>query len=94
MNDLQAAGEKTIPGQVVFELYDTFGFPDDLTALLAREEGLLVDEAGFETALTEQRNAAERQVLLKPATGPLFMMEKTCSLPDMTALPEMHRYSE
>ena len=60
VNDLQAAGEKTIPGQVVFELYDTFGFPDDLTALLAREEGLLVDEAGFETALTEQKERSRK----------------------------------
>jgi alanyl-tRNA synthetase len=44
------AGDTTIPGETVFELYDTYGFPVDLTADIARERGLTVDEAGFETA--------------------------------------------
>ena len=46
----------TISGEVVFELSDTFGFPVDLTALLAKEKGLKIDEAGFEKALAEQKN--------------------------------------
>src|SRR5690606_14445715 len=41
-------GTKQIPGDTVFRLYDTFGFPVDLTADIARERGLTVDEAGFE----------------------------------------------
>ncbi len=45
----------TVPGAVAFELYDTFGFPFDLTALLARENGLAVDEAGFEAAMEQQK---------------------------------------
>jgi alanyl-tRNA synthetase len=45
----------TVPGAVAFELYDTFGFPFDLTALLARENGLAVDEAGFEAAMAQQK---------------------------------------
>jgi alanyl-tRNA synthetase len=45
----------TIKGQDAFELYDTFGFPIDLTRLMAAERGLKVDEAGFEAALAEQR---------------------------------------
>ena len=48
-------GEKTIPGETVFELNDTFGFPADLTALIAREKGLTIDEAGFQKALQEQK---------------------------------------
>jgi alanyl-tRNA synthetase len=47
---------KTIPGNVVFQLYDTFGFPTDLTADVARERGLAVDMAGFESAMEEQRD--------------------------------------
>jgi len=46
---------KTIPGATVFKLYDTFGFPVDLTADIARERGLAVDTAGFETAMAGQR---------------------------------------
>ena len=42
---------KILPGDVVFELYDTFGFPVDLTALMAGEQGVEVDEAGFEVAM-------------------------------------------
>ncbi|MFV2091411.1 MAG: alanine--tRNA ligase-related protein, partial [Pseudomonadales bacterium] len=44
-----------IPGDVVFQLYDTFGFPVDLTADVARERGLLVDMAGFDEAMEAQR---------------------------------------
>ena len=46
---------RTIPGDAVFKLYDTYGFPLDLTADIARERGLGVDEAGFEAAMTAQR---------------------------------------
>ena len=47
--------EKKIPGEVVFKLYDTFGFPADLTADVARERGLEIDEEGFEKLMTAQR---------------------------------------
>ena len=47
--------EKKIPGEVVFKLYDTFGFPADLTADVARERGLQIDEDGFEKLMTAQR---------------------------------------
>jgi len=51
---------KVLPGDVVFELYDTFGFPVDLTALMAGEQGVDVDEAGFEAAMeaTKARSRA------------------------------------
>ena len=45
----------TIDGAKAFELYDTFGFPIDLTALILREKGYLLDEAGFETAMQAQK---------------------------------------
>ncbi len=49
----------TVPGEAAFELYDTYGFPIDLTRLIAAEKGLKVDEAGFEAALAEQRNRSK-----------------------------------
>jgi alanyl-tRNA synthetase len=49
---------KVIGGAVVFKLYDTFGFPADLTADIARERGLAVDDAGFEALMQEQRARA------------------------------------
>jgi alanyl-tRNA synthetase len=49
---------KEIPGEVAFKLYDTYGFPVDLTADIARERGLSVDQAGFEAAMTGQRDRA------------------------------------
>ena len=48
----------TLPGDVVFKLYDTYGFPVDLTADIARERGLKIDEAGFEEAMRKQRERA------------------------------------
>jgi alanyl-tRNA synthetase len=49
---------KVIPGAIVFKLYDTYGFPVDLTADLARERGLAVDQAGFDAAMEAQRERA------------------------------------
>ena len=51
-------GNPTIRGKDVFELYDTYGFPLDLTELMARERGLTIDVAGFEKLMEEQRGRA------------------------------------
>ena len=53
----ELSGER-IPGEVVFKLYDTYGFPVDLTADIARERGLAIDEQGFDAAMAEQRDRA------------------------------------
>jgi alanyl-tRNA synthetase len=47
-----------IPGEIVFRLYDTYGFPADLTADVARERGLTIDQAGFDVAMEAQRGRA------------------------------------
>jgi len=52
------ASSKIIPGEAAFRLYDTYGFPVDLTADIARERGLSVDMAGFEAAMEQQRERA------------------------------------
>ena len=58
MDDIIAAHPKqaTIEGKLVFELFDTFGFPVDLTKLIASENELQVDEAGFEKEMLQQKN--------------------------------------
>ncbi len=56
---MASANEKVIDGKIVFELYDTFGFPLDLTALIASENGLRLDEAGFEKAMAEQKQRSK-----------------------------------
>ena len=52
---LVTSKDMIVNGAKVFELYDTFGFPLDLTALIAREKGYQIDEVGFETHMTEQK---------------------------------------
>jgi alanyl-tRNA synthetase len=47
-----------IPGEIVFKLYDTYGFPADLTADIARERGLTIDQAAFDVAMEAQRTRA------------------------------------
>ncbi|MDP3814977.1 alanine--tRNA ligase [Pseudomonas sp.] len=56
--DLVGLKGKTIPGETVFKLYDTYGFPYDLTGDIARERGLTLDETGFEREMTAQRERA------------------------------------
>ncbi|NUO18773.1 alanine--tRNA ligase [bacterium] len=58
VSGLLKSGQKEIPGEEVFKLYDTFGFPLDLTQLLARENGLIVDESGFQQSMEQQRARA------------------------------------
>ena len=50
---------KEIPGQLVFKLYDTYGFPADLTADIAREKELTIDQAGFEQEMSAQRKKSQ-----------------------------------
>lgn len=50
---------KEIPGDVAFKLYDTYGFPLDLTADIAREQGLTIDLAGFESCMQKQRELSQ-----------------------------------
>ena len=54
----KAEGNSEISGQEAFTLYDTYGFPIDLTQDIAEEHGLTVDEAGFNQAMEEQRQRA------------------------------------
>jgi alanyl-tRNA synthetase len=56
--DLKAAKKDLVPGQDVFVLYDTYGFPADLTGVLAEEQGLKIDHEGFATCMAEQRERA------------------------------------
>ena len=53
-----SSAAKTFPADEAFKLYDTYGFPLDLTEVMARERGLTVDAAGFEKLMEEQRNRA------------------------------------
>ncbi len=64
-----AAGDKVLDGETAFKLYDTFGFPLDLTADVCRERGLTVDEAGFEVAMTRQREQARAAGKFRMAAG-------------------------
>jgi alanyl-tRNA synthetase len=60
---------KQLPGALVFKLYDTYGFPVDLTADIARERGLGVDEEGFEAAMEGQRERARASSKFSAAGG-------------------------
>jgi alanyl-tRNA synthetase len=57
-DDLATMQGSVIPGETVFKLYDTYGFPMDLTADIARERGLTIDTAGFEQFMEQQRSRA------------------------------------
>ena len=58
MAGLKKAGLDTIPGDAVFKLYDTFGFPTDLTADIVRKDGFSLDMEGFDRAMEAQREKA------------------------------------
>jgi alanyl-tRNA synthetase len=67
MNDLRAAGKTEIDGKDAFRLWDTYGFPVDLTRDVAGDAGFTVDEAGFRTALNEAKERSRETAQEKTA---------------------------
>ncbi len=63
--EVRASGGKTIAGDLVYKLYDTFGFPLDLTRDMADEDGLAVDTSGFEQSLEEQKERSRTASKIK-----------------------------
>ncbi|HEY66786.1 MAG TPA: alanine--tRNA ligase [Thermoflexia bacterium] len=61
LSELEAKGERSVPGDAAFRLYDTFGLPLEITRDVAGERGLSVDEAGYQAALEEQRRRTRRK---------------------------------
>ncbi len=55
---LKKAGKSVLPGALVFKLYDTFGFPTDLTADIVKRDGFTLDNEGFEAEMEQQRERA------------------------------------
>ena len=84
-NVIKSSGGKTIDGRKAFELYDTFGFPVDLTALILSEKGYHLDEEGFKEAMQEQKDRSRKAsevsrgdwIVLKEASGQDFVGYET-----------------
>lgn len=79
LNDLvskaKTAKRTTLAGEEVFKLYDTYGFPIDLITEAAREHGLVLDEAGFQHALEEQRERARKSAGFEVVAAKPVIME-------------------
>ena len=72
MEEVATAGGSLLPGEQVFRLYDTYGFPLELTREMASDNGLELDEAGFEEAMVEQRQRAREAQTFGLATESEF----------------------
>jgi alanyl-tRNA synthetase len=75
---IASAKDKTISGDAVFKLYDTYGFPVDLTADIARERGLKIDQAGYEREMDKQRDRARAASSFKSGEGLKYEGADTC----------------
>lgn len=74
--DLKAEGKDTLEGKNIFKLYDTYGFPVELTEELAEDEGFKIDHEGFEAAMKEQQERARASVV---KGGSMGMQNETLS---------------
>ncbi|MCY0875963.1 MAG: alanine--tRNA ligase [Firmicutes bacterium] len=86
---LSAKGERTLSGEEAFKLYDTYGFPIDLTEEIAQESGFTVDREGFSHALEQQRQRARSA---RPEVD--SMQVQTSTLRDLTVDSEFVGYGE
>ncbi len=59
LSELKKKNQKTVSGETLFKLYDTYGFPIDLTAVIAAEQGLQIDEAGFDSVMLASKVKAK-----------------------------------
>ena len=59
IEDMEKKGEKVMSGEEAFRLYDTYGFPVDLTTEILEEKGFSIDESGFQKAVEEQKAKAK-----------------------------------
>jgi alanyl-tRNA synthetase len=71
LGELRAKGDSVVPGQVIFKLYDTFGFPVDIVRDVVRDEGLTLDMDGFDAAMERQREQS-RSVAAFSATSEAY----------------------
>ncbi|MGD9330330.1 MAG: alanine--tRNA ligase [Desulfobacterales bacterium] len=71
LEDLRARNERLVPGQIIFKLYDTFGFPVDIVRDVVRDEGMTLDMDGFDAAMDHQREQS-RSVTAFTATSEAF----------------------
>jgi alanyl-tRNA synthetase len=89
-------GQRVLDGETAFTLYDTFGFPLDLTADVARERGVTVDEAGFDRAMDAQRERARAASQFKggealPYSGPKTVFRGYDSLSEEARVVALYR---
>ncbi|HTR59815.1 MAG TPA: alanine--tRNA ligase [Casimicrobiaceae bacterium] len=75
--DARKAGAKALSGETAFTLYDTYGFPFDLTADVCRERGFAIDQAAFDAAMEKQRERARAASTFKMAEGLDYRGAKT-----------------
>ena len=86
MNKLKTAGENKLDGKVVFKLYDTYGFPPEVTEDLAKENGLEIDKAEFERLFKEHQELSRQGAEQKFKGGLADQNEKTISYHTATHL--------
>ena len=88
MEDTRKAGSTQVSGQQAFTLFDTFGFPLDLTELICHENGLTVDLDGFHEEMEKQRNRARNAAAVETGDWQVLHEGETCSLAwDQTEAP-------
>ncbi|HYA98577.1 MAG TPA: alanine--tRNA ligase-related protein, partial [Ktedonobacteraceae bacterium] len=83
---LRQRGDTMLPGETVFRLFDTFGFPPTLTAELAREHGLSIDQQGFDSLFKQHQERSRQANQKKFAGGLADHSERTTRLHTATHL--------
>ena len=79
IEELRKGGDRKLPGEIVFELYDTYGFPDELTNTIAHEQGFEIDQKGFDRLMAEQRKRGKQSSALADTIFVTTELEKRLS---------------
>ncbi len=79
LDELKQKGIKKVPGELVFELYDTYGFPDETARILAQKKGMEIDQEGFDRLMEEQRKKAKKASQIAESIFVISDLEKKLS---------------
>eukprot|EP00510_Aplanochytrium_minuta_P003877 CAMPEP_0184015286 /NCGR_PEP_ID=MMETSP0954-20121128/6206_1 /TAXON_ID=627963 /ORGANISM="Aplanochytrium sp, Strain PBS07" /LENGTH=863 /DNA_ID=CAMNT_0026296013 /DNA_START=425 /DNA_END=3013 /DNA_ORIENTATION=+ len=92
---LLSEGKKIVPGELVFRLYESMGFPVDLTELMAEEKGMSVDLDGYEKCMQEHVEISKKKKTKNEFVFPSFESKETAALEGKNIIPtEHHVYTE
>jgi alanyl-tRNA synthetase len=92
--NVRAKGERRVPGELIFKLYDTYGFPVDIVQDVVRDEQMALDMEGFEQRMSQQRQRSRKIKAFAPASEAYKRLTSEGVMPEFTGYGTLSQYAQ